>query len=146
MASQVDKQAKVVPAPAGLFPSYPKQGMLWRSTSKPRSCQRQQAYLHGAHAGPEVLSEAPKDREVVVQGPDMRAGLRPSSMTLRQRWGSILKHLLGGSSSLKLLAGIMVQPELGAAGLITAVHCSSGVVGAVVCAELDQPGVWASCV
>ena len=65
-----------------------------------------------------MLSEAPKDREVVVQGPDMRAGLRPSNMTLRQRWGSILKHLLGGSSSLKLLAGIMVQPELGVAGVV----------------------------
>ena len=55
-----------------------------------------------------MLSEAPKDREVVLLGPDMRVKLRPSDMTLRQRWGSILKHLLGGGSSVKLLAGIMV--------------------------------------
>ena len=60
------------------------------------------------YTGPEVLSEAPKDREVVVMGADMRVKLRPSDMTLRQRWGSILKHLLGGGSSVKLLAGIMV--------------------------------------
>ena len=63
-----------------------------------------------ACAGPEVLSEAPKSTDIVVQGPDMRAALRPSNMTLRQRWAAILGHLLGGSSSVKLLGGILVCP------------------------------------